>query len=168
MGKLFFASALFLFVGVFSQNSYGCLCAISDAVEKDPQNVEQSVRKFYLNSFKGAVFTGKVLNVEQVKVKIDEDNTISKRKVTIQVEKYWLGVKEATMTIYTGIGGGDCGVNFQVGARYFFYPQYFQGGLEAFICDYPSKEDMDADGKSVKFFNKIFGKPKTFKNKSNQ
>ena len=161
MKKIILFAIIVLSVGIFSQNSYGCSCVTAESEEKDPQKIKESARKYYLNEFKGAVFTGKVLKIEKVEFVIDEDLKILKNKVTIQVEKYWLGVTEPEMVIYTGTGGGDCGVGFAVGSRFFFYPSQFQGKLQTGICDYVSA-DMDADGKSVKFFNEILGEAKTF------
>jgi hypothetical protein len=165
MKKFILFAAAILFVAIFSQNSYGCSCVTAESEEKDPQKIKESARKFYLNEFKGAVFTGKVLKIESIEVAIDENLKILNKKITIQVEKYWLGVTKPEMFIYTGNGDGDCGVNFSVGNRYFFYPQLFQGKLQTGICDYVSDIEMDADGKSAKFFNEILGEAKTFETK---
>lgn len=167
MKRIFFVPILLMFMFFFAQSSYACSCITVEPIEKDAQKFKESVRKYYLKEFNGAVFTGKVLNVEQVKIKIDEDYSIFERKVTIKVEKYWLGVKERIVTIYTGIGGGDCGVNFEKGKRYFFSPQYLEGRLQTGICDYLSSEEMEADGKSVKNFNEILGEAKTFNEEDN-
>ncbi len=165
MKKFVLFAFIVLSFGIFSQNSYGCSCVTAENPEKDPQKIKESVRKYYLSEFKGAVFTGKVLKVERVEVEIDENVKVLNNKVTIRVEKYWLGVTEPEMVIYTGIGGGDCGVGFKEGNRYFFYPQMLRGKLQTGICDYVSSVDLNADGKNLEFFNEILGEAKSFETK---
>jgi hypothetical protein len=162
MRKICCVALLFFSLGIFWQSSYACSCITVESPEKDPKKAKKAAKNFYRKKFKGALFTGKVLDVEVAKQKIDDEYYTLQKKITIQVEKYWLGVKESTMTIYTGIGGGDCGINFEKGKRYFFSPQYLEGVLRTGICDYLSADDMSADGKSVKGLNEILGEAKAF------
>ncbi|SHG92724.1 hypothetical protein [Ornithinibacillus halophilus] len=97
--------------------SHACDCA-----------VEQSVNDEYDQSF--AVFKGEVL-------KIKEDN--STKDVVIEVEEIWKGIDESQIIIRTGLGGGDCGVNFQEGHDYLVYARntklYGSEYLQTNSCD---------------------------------
>jgi hypothetical protein len=42
-------------------------------------------------------------------------------KVKFSVREMWRGPGERTLQLYTGRGGGDCGVPFQVGTEYLVY-----------------------------------------------
>jgi hypothetical protein len=164
MKKLVLTALFFLFAGVFVPEARACSCLKSDETEKDPQKIRESVRNFYRNEFKGAVFTGRVLKVEKVGRKIDDDFVATENKVTVEVDKYWVGSVRPVMTVYTGTGG-DCGVNFVPGGRYFFYPHSSEGRLRAGICDYVSNAAMEANAESVKNFSEILGPAKTFRKK---
>jgi hypothetical protein len=76
------------------------------------------------------------------------------KRVTVKVEKYWLGVKTPEMSIYTGIGGGDCGVPYVKGKRYFFGASrgHASGLLETDICSPSAVTD-----KTINDFNEVFG-----------
>ncbi len=149
--------------GLFTQAAFGCSCITVESSEKDPRKIRESVRRFYLKEFKGALFTGTVLKIEKVQNKIDDDRYVLESKVTIEVEKHWIGVSNPTIVLYTGVGGGDCGVSFEVGQKYFFNPQYIQGRLSSTICDYSSTDAMRADEKTILKFSEILGEAKTFK-----
>ena|SRR5215467_4365750 len=159
-----FALVFFLFLPLSA--AVACTCVTLD--QKIPN---KQMKANYLNTFKGSVFTGKVVNIE-VETIVDpygsdgstEHYSARFKKVTIRVERYWLNVDKPEVTIYTGMGGGDCGVDFQVDHSYFFSPQLMNTRLMSGYCEYDSADSMRADGVSVKRFEKLFGKGKTFKN----
>ena len=81
------------------------------------------------------------------------------KKVTVKVGSYWLGVTQPTMVIYTGMGGGDCGVPYKKGSTYFFMASRAPVThlLETNICG-PTKLDDEV----VNGFDEVFGKAKSF------
>jgi hypothetical protein len=165
MKKLILLSIL-LVVGL-SQNAFGCSCAIVDSPKKDPQKLRESMRKYYLNDFKGALFTGKVLSIEKVKVSDkfgDGSFDHYQNKVTVEVEKYWVGVTQSSMTVYTGADGGGCGVDFEVGESYYFNPNFSNGRYQTGICDYMFDNFRNADESVTKKLNDLLGPAKEFKN----
>ncbi|MFL6230086.1 MAG: carboxypeptidase regulatory-like domain-containing protein [Pyrinomonadaceae bacterium] len=60
---------------------------------------------------------------------------IPQRVARFNVEEPFRGVAGATVEVTTGAGGGDCGYNFRVGARYIVYAYAGEGGkLSTGIC----------------------------------
>lgn len=120
----------------------------------------ETVRKWRHNQTEFAFFIGSVVKIEKVSVKSrGSDDRLPMKRVTVKVEKYWLGVKTPEMIIYTGIGGGDCGVPYVKGKRYFFGASrgHASGLLETDICspsavtDKTMKDCDDVFGGSVEF-----------------
>ncbi|HEX8162764.1 MAG TPA: carboxypeptidase regulatory-like domain-containing protein [Pyrinomonadaceae bacterium] len=57
------------------------------------------------------------------------------RVARFNVEETFRGTTGATAEVTTGMGGGDCGYNFKVGARYLVYASVGEGGkLSTGIC----------------------------------
>ena len=99
----------------------------------------------WLKEFDGAMFTGRVTKIERVLVKMDEEVSIPELKVTFEVERFWKGVKNVEVAIYTGVDGAACGVRYVEGERYFVIAQKLRGGLHTDICTSPEKySDVEA------------------------
>ncbi len=86
--------------------------------------------------FDGALFIGRVTALEAVESEL-AGSRVKEMKVTFSVERYWKGVDGRTITIYTGAGGGDCGVSYSVGKRYFILAQRVYARLRTDICTSP-------------------------------
>jgi len=162
--KMLLCTLAICVVGLLVEPAYGCTCIKSDNPEKDPVKVQEMLRHYYLTEFHGALFTGTVISVERVK-RIDWEFGAPENKVSIEVEDYWLGITDRRTIVYTGIGDGDCGVNFDVGRKYFFLPQYVEGKLRAVICDYDSKDSMLPEGNAASRLDAILGNRKKFNSK---
>lgn len=126
---------------------------------------KKEARRYYLEKFKGAIFIGRVLTIKEVLVKRENGSNEIMNEVVTDVEKYWTGVKQSKMTVYTGTGdiGGDCSADFKIGERYFFNINRVSGVLWANFNN-SSKIDSKDNKKQWKFFNKIFGQGKSFQN----
>lgn len=89
------------------------------------------------------IFTGKVLNIENMSVQDNKDLVPDNRKsrvftfhfqkVTLEVMELYKGkIKKEIVEITTGEGGGDCGFPFQLGQTYLIYSYvqntYFEQG----------------------------------------
>lgn len=162
MKKILILPFFLISFGLFSTFVLGCSCVTAEASEKDPAKMRTVLRDYYLNEFTGAIFTGSVDEIKQVKTNIDKDFYTMENEVVISVEKYWIGVKTQKVTLRTGIEGGDCGVQYDLKKRYFFFAQYIKGMLKTGICDYDSKYSMSADGPSVSAYDEILGPAKSF------
>ncbi|MCM3759799.1 hypothetical protein M3212_03240 [Alkalihalobacillus oceani] len=82
-----------------------------------------------------AVFSGRVLDVQEQK---GADGSQAKA-VHFSVDRAWKGVNETEIIIATGLGGGDCGIDFIVGEEYVVYANQSSwyasiAPLEAIIC----------------------------------
>ena len=152
------------FVCVFilpGQKADACTCGsfTGKAVDANGNPVKTDlgeVKRFWLEEFKGAAFVGKVLRVEKVSVKWFDENQRMK-KVTVNVERYWLGVNSSTFVIYTNPSkGGDCGVNYVKDERYFFYAPLIGGLLWTNSCSSSAPESDFA-----KFFRETLGDGKS-------
>jgi hypothetical protein len=69
------------------------------------------------------VFTGKILSRDLIKVDRDKKgNSTMQAKYTVLItERYKGKVNTDTVEILTGLGGGDCGFNFNIGEVYTIY-----------------------------------------------
>lgn len=72
-----------------------------------------------------AVFTGKVVKVEQVELE---------RRVTVEVEKDLKAAGGRQVVVRTGLGGGDCGYGFKEGERYLIYAHGEKDAPATSIC----------------------------------
>jgi hypothetical protein len=73
------------------------------------------------------VFSGEVLDITPVPNQ-HGPQFMPERRVLFRVEKMWRGAATSEIIVMTGAGGGDCGVNFEPGARYLVYT-YSRGGV---------------------------------------
>jgi hypothetical protein len=120
----------------------------------------EAVKKWRLEQTEFAFFIGSVVKIEKVKVKsAGSDDRLPMKRVTVRVEKYWLGVKTPEMIIYKGIGGGDCGVPYVKGKQYFFGASRGHASelLETGICSPSAVTD-----KTINDFNEVSGNAKEF------
>lgn len=107
--------AIFVFSALFTaqvQPTYACSCVMPGTPQEEMGNAE-------------AVFSGKVLEIEESGYGYD---------VTLQVLEAWKGTDEATVQVHTGMGGGDCGFNFEEGREYVVYASSSEGELEVYSC----------------------------------
>ena len=155
-------------IGLFTlagQAVYACTCGeIKGTIvlnDNAPKPDPEEVRKWRIEQTEFALFIGSVVKIEKVKVRRSEgfDDRSPMKRVTVRVEKYWLGVKTPEMIIYTGVGGGDCGVPYVRGKQYFFMASRDRVSqlLETNICS-PTK----VNDTRVNDFNEAFGSAKEF------
>jgi hypothetical protein len=146
---------------VETQKAQACTCArvVVDG-PTDPAAIEAMIagtRKMY-ETRGGAIFIGEVLKVEKVKVRAyGLSRPWPFKKVTVRVERYWVGVHSPEVIIYTGIGGGDCGVPYVKGKKYLFDADNLEGRLQTGICT--QKEIGDP---VTSWYDKVFGEAREF------
>lgn len=151
----------FVFVFIIAgQPAHGCTCgSVSKVVGAKGSSVEIDravMKNFWLEHFDGVVFVGEVVKIEKKKVRWFDKNHRMK-KVTVNVERSWVGVDNATVVIYTNRGeGGDCGVNYVKRERYFFYAPLTGGLLWTNGCS-----SSDPESKFADYFREILGEGKT-------
>jgi hypothetical protein len=82
----------------------------------------------------GAVFVGTVTGVRT-------ENRSSKNEINwrplafkFTVEHSYLGVDGTAVEVFTGRGGGDCGLPFRIGERYLVYAYRYENKLSTSIC----------------------------------
>jgi len=115
----------FLFISLFiffPTHTSACSCAELPSALQELENSE-------------AVFSGKV-------VAINESGARSKQ-VLFEVTNSWKGVEQTQIIINTGLGGGDCGIDFVEGVEYLVYANestmYGKESLVSIICDRTNK-----------------------------
>lgn len=106
----------------FPLSAIACSCVENRGVEEALEQAE-------------AVFSGRVLDVKEQK---GADGYLAKA-VHFSVDRAWKGVNETEIIIATGLGGGDCGIDFIVGEEYLVYANQSSwhasiAPLEAIIC----------------------------------
>jgi len=105
---------LIIFFSVYSSVAYCCSC-IGEAT------VRQELKR------SDVVFTGKVISKKVIDTKSPTDKLMQGLKMymaeyKLQVSTVFKGkIKQDTVTIITGVGGGDCGFNFEIGNEYIVY-----------------------------------------------
>lgn len=140
--------------------TYACSCGkITGTLvinDEAPKPNAEEVKRWRLEQNEVAFFIGQVIKIEKVKIKNSENSAEFSlmKKVTVRVKKYWLGVKSPEVIIYTGVGGGDCGVPYMKGKEYFFWASRARvsGLLETGVCS-PTK----VSDQLIKDFNELFG-----------
>jgi hypothetical protein len=163
--KLFLIVGGLLVLATFPvQTAFACSCAeLKDAriVTVGPRPTSDEIRKWRAEQTDIALFTGRVINIATIHIKRSQwsNDKSPMKKVTVVVQNYWLGVKEAEMIIYTGIGHGDCGVPYHKGDSYLFVASRDRVThlLETNVCG----PTMVGD-KVVNDFDQIFGRAKSF------
>ncbi len=107
--------AIFVFAALLpvqTQPVYACSCIMPGTPQEEMENAS-------------AVFSGRVLEIEE---------TGYGYNVTLEVLEAWKGVDETTIQVHTGMGGGDCGFNFEEGKKYIVYASSSEGELEVYSC----------------------------------
>lgn len=108
---------LIIFFVAFSSVAYCCSC-IGEATVK--QELKRS----------DVVFTGKVISKKIIDTRSPTDTLMQGLKMymaeyTLQVSTIFKGkIKQDTITIITGVGGGDCGFNFEIGTEDIVYSSF--------------------------------------------
>ncbi|MBP2241515.1 hypothetical protein J2Z40_002078 [Cytobacillus eiseniae] len=122
---------LFIFIGMIlisASPTYtsACSCAELPSVEEE---LERSK----------AVFSGKVVSVREK----GYGKGHAPKSVLFEVSNTWKGVQQSQIIITTGLGGGDCGIDFKVGEEYLVYANestmYGKSSLVSIICDRTNK-----------------------------
>ena len=76
-----------------------------------------------------AVFRGVVTRVSDVR-----GGGVPRRRVAFRVLERWKGAPADTVSVRTGMGGGDCGFPFREGSEYLVYARATEAGLVTGIC----------------------------------
>lgn len=152
--RLVFFFGLVISIGFGHLAAYACMCpGVNPSIY--PPDLKK-VKKYYRNEFKGAAFTGKVLSS---KVLPGELTSLGDKvlEVTVEVDRAWIGVKSAKMTIYTS--DNPCGSRFLEGKSYFFIPELENGRLYIAPCTYASYSN-DPNGNFVDLMVSVIGRGK--------
>ena len=80
-----------------------------------------------------AVFTGIVTNQELL-TRQDSPSGEPRRRYQFIATDVFKGEVGATVDVYTGLGGGDCGYSFEIGQKYLFYTYGTPPMLSTNIC----------------------------------
>src|SRR5687768_2564470 len=78
------------------------------------------VRDYYKRSFMGAVFTGKIRTIRDLPLAESDELAFPMRELVIDIEQYWLGVKEPMIKAYTLGENTSCTVEWETGKTLFF------------------------------------------------
>jgi hypothetical protein len=152
MKRILTILGLFLF-GLTSQKATACSCVGESTVEGGYKSAD-------------VVATGEIINIETEwlpdSTKIKEmvelgfpADSLDKRlngyylkNVLVKVENVYKGnATTDTLTIYTGMGGGDCGFRFTEGQKYVIY-----GDTDSYFGDF-FKDQEFPDGQNVYWTN---------------
>ena len=134
-----FMLSIILIVG--AQSSYACTCDGSSMMMK-LQLIEgrfNTPSKGWLDGYSGAVFTGQVVNIKKVKFKLSTGDIWHNYQVTFKVDRYWKDIDSSDVIVYTGVGGGDCGIRFRKGESYIVFAEMIEGRLQTGICTLTSQ-----------------------------
>jgi len=112
-----FAAAILAFSG---RSTLACSCSA------DPNRPAVDYGNWARN-FKGAAFSGRVLDIEK-------NASVPELKVTFAVDKYWRGVEADRVVIYTVESTAMCGVYYEVGKDYVVIADSSGGRAMTFSC----------------------------------
>jgi hypothetical protein len=54
--------------------------------------------------------------------------------VTFKVDRYWKGTDSSEVIVFTGAGGGDCGIRFRKGDSYIVFAEMLEDKWRTGIC----------------------------------
>jgi Tissue inhibitor of metalloproteinase len=103
---IIFISIFFL----FSLKGYACSCVPPDTPEKELQQAD-------------AVFSGKVIKVEEGGSGEFSANSSSQVSVTLEVKEIWKGIEENRIVVKTEQHSASCGYEFEKNKEYIVYAQ---------------------------------------------
>jgi len=139
MNKIIFTILFFTFFNILNaSNILACSC-----VPLGSESIEEQVKLAYTNST--AVFVGEVVEV------IRKPNAYSV-EVKFEIVKSWKNEFKDAVSITTGLGGGDCGYEFEVGKKYLVYADGEKNKLRTNICTRTSASESNKD---IAFLNKV-------------
>ncbi|MEP7342984.1 MAG: hypothetical protein ABI977_34975, partial [Acidobacteriota bacterium] len=112
-------------------SSFGCECG----------RVAAPDTKKWLKESDGAIFAGEVIKIEIIEIPLPDrpDSFYLKKRVTFKVSKGWKNADSDEITVFTGIGGGDCGIRFVKDEKYLVDAYKISGKLETGICSATQK-----------------------------
>jgi len=157
MKKLILFSILAIMLGLAHISVRACMCPGFNP-EIYPPDIPKS-RIYYRDEFKGAALTGKVISSREAAGITRLDEQI--QELTVEVDRYWLGVKRRTMTVYAPKDDTGCWVPFRENESYFFMPILEKKILYIHGCTYASY-NRKPDGNYVDFMTTMFGRGKKF------
>jgi hypothetical protein len=148
-----FVFTLVTFLG--ATTAIACVCpTVGQPIEED--------RKYYQESFKGAVFTGKIRSIAAAPTNSVGGLAVPLKELVIDVDLYWLGVKAPVITAYSIGEGTSCTMSLEKDRNYFFIASRHDDRLHIGMCDlsnwmgrYPDKDWAD-------YTEKILGTAKLF------
>jgi len=118
-----------LLIGLVNQQAIACSCVGESTVEGGFRNAD-IVASGQVISTTTEWFPDSTRIREMVKLGFPADSLDKRlhgyylKKVQILIETLYKGkVASHTLTIYTGIGGGDCGFHFEEGQKYIIYSE---------------------------------------------
>jgi hypothetical protein len=126
MNKLLVFCGLLL-IGFTSQKVIACSCAGESTIEGGFKSADIVVSGLVISSVNEWIAdSSEILELNELGISIDSlDKRLFGqyfRKVQIVIDELYKGkVDSDTITIYTGLGGGDCGFHFNIGRKYILY-----------------------------------------------
>jgi hypothetical protein len=138
--RIRFLSLIALAFASYAVPAFPCSCVPPPPSAKTPRDIVQ----WYAHSG-DAIFEGKVQSEElrwpliQTPVggliSADLEEFPPVLQVTFEVSRSYKGVKGTMVTVTTGVGGGDCGFDFEIGRQYLVYAYLDDSGqLSTGIC----------------------------------
>ena len=80
------------------------------------------------------VFSGRVFEITTPKIKETRSATFPEKTIRFAVNQAFRGISGTTAEVVTGMGGGDCGYDFELNENYLVYADNHQGKIYAGIC----------------------------------
>lgn len=149
---LYLATIAMIFTSV--ANACGCV-SIEQPIEK--------VRVYYKNNFNGAIFTGKIKSIRDVPVATGDQSSLPLRKLTIEVDEYWLGVDKPVIKVLTIGGLSLCAVKWETDRTQFFIAYRDKQGLHVGMCDLSSWRGRYPDKEWSDYTLEVLGPAKSFR-----
>lgn len=123
---------------------------------------DEEVRKYYQQTFNGAVFTGKIRTISKPRTFQVDGIASSLRELVIDVDLYWLGVKDPVFTAYTMGENSSCTMHLETDRSYFFIASRQDNRLHIGMCDLSSWRGRYPDKEWAEYTERILGPSKSF------
>lgn len=135
MRKLLVALAFMVLLCSLAINpstSFACSCM-------QPPPPEEELKR------KTAVFSGKVIEIDDTKSNSFLQSSADPIRVVFEVNRTWKGVNQTQAIVYTARDSASCGFNFTLNEEYIVYAYGEDSSLRTGICDRTNSIDQAAD-----------------------
>ncbi len=99
------------------------------------------------------VFSGRVVEITTPKIEETRSAAFPEKTIRFAVNQAFRGISGTTVEVVTGMGGGDCGYDFELNENYLVYADNYKGKIYAGICS--RTQLLSKAGEDIEYINNL-------------